>query len=200
MSVVGVVRVVEQRVGGIVRGATMQRRSRREGHSGGRRVIEADQRILDHVVVVVGQVHSEAFAGREGCGESVVTVVSHVLGLYVGVGVLEDIDGPAQDRPRPRGIGRLEAVARFLARRHADEHAVVVGVLQIEIQAQGMGGPRPEPEQRRFLQAHEMVHVSGQIIVEVVEVPIAIAVADAGSQLFSKCPRLVRSDFSSSSG
>ena len=51
-----------------------------------------------------------------------------------------------------------------------------------------MDGPCPEPEERRFLQADEMVHVSGQIIIEVVEVPVAIAVTDARARFFRKVP------------
>src|ERR1035438_6513185 len=94
----------------------------------------------------------------------------------------------AQGRPRARCVGRLETVARFFTWRQADEDGVEVRVLQIEIQSQGMDGPCPEPEERRFLQTHEMVHVSRQIIKEVVEVPVAIAVTDADAGLFRKIP------------
>src|ERR1039457_3854355 len=114
--------------------------------------------------------------------------MSQVLGLCVGIGSLQDVDRSAQCRPRALCVGRLETVARFFTWRQADEDAVEVRVLQVEIQSQGMDGPCPEPEERRFLQTHEMVHVSGQIIKEVVEVPVAIAVTDADAGFFRKIP------------
>src|ERR1700733_7126791 len=51
-----------------------------------------------------------------------------------------------------------------------------------------MGGPRPEPEERRLFQAHEMVQISWQKIVEVVEVSVAVAVSDASADLFRYVP------------
>src|SRR5580704_7976418 len=45
-------------------------------------------------------------------------------GLRVGIGLLQNVDGSAQGRPRARRIGRLEAVTAFLAWRRADGHAV----------------------------------------------------------------------------
>ena len=190
ISVVRVVRVGHQVIGRIVPCTIVVIGIGHEGkdHPGWRRVVEADDGILDHAVEVVREIQSEAFARRQRRGQPVVLVVAHVLGLCVGIGFLQDIDGSAQGRPRARCVGRLEAIARFLARRQADEHGVVVRVLQIEIQSQGMGGPRPEPEERRFLQSHEMVQVAGQKIIEVVEVPVAIAVTDARPRFFRNVP------------
>src|SRR5580698_4663914 len=51
-----------------------------------------------------------------------------------------------------------------------------------------MAGPCPESEERRFFQAHEMVHVPGEIVKEVVELPVAIAVTDACARFFRKIP------------
>src|SRR5208283_5559574 len=51
-----------------------------------------------------------------------------------------------------------------------------------------MGGTCPEAEERRFFQPHEMIQVSGQIIIEVVEVPVAVAVPDASPDLFRNVP------------
>src|ERR1022692_1665002 len=72
--------------------------------------------------------------------------MSQVLGLCVGIGSLQDVDRSAQCRPRALCVGRLETVARFFTWRQADEDAVEVRVLQVEIQSQGMEVEhRPRP-------------------------------------------------------
>ena len=112
IGVVRVVRVGHQVIGGIVPCAIVVSGIGHEGkaHAYGRRVVEADEGILDHAVEVVRQVHSEALARRERCGQPVVLVVAHELGLRIGVRLLQDVDGSAQGRPGARGVGRLEAI------------------------------------------------------------------------------------------
>ena len=80
MRVVGVERVGQQRIDGIVRRTGTGIGYEGKGHSDRRRVAEADQGILDHVVVVVGQIETEALARRERGGESIVPVVAYVIG------------------------------------------------------------------------------------------------------------------------
>ena len=88
IGVVGVVRVRHQVVGRIVPSTVIVIGigHERKDHAGWRRVVEADQGILDYAVEVVCQIHSEAFARRERRGQPVVLVVAHKLGLCVSVG------------------------------------------------------------------------------------------------------------------
>src|SRR5580658_807964 len=87
-------------------------------------VCSSDQRILDRAVRSCTPGPFRSIRAARATRQSVVLIVAHELGLRVGVGLLQNVDGSAQGRPRARLIGRLEAVTAFLAWRRADEHAV----------------------------------------------------------------------------
>ncbi len=126
IRVVGVVGVGHQIVGSIVSCAMLLTALATKGRNTPASGVSLKQISAFWITLleVVRQVHSKQFARRERRGQSVVLVLAHELGLRVGVGLLQNVDGSAQGRPRARRIDRLEAVTAFLAWRRADEHAV----------------------------------------------------------------------------
>ena len=113
IGVVGVVGVGQQRVRRIIGGAGRGIVNERKAHAGRRGVVEADQGVLHDVVVVVCQIDSDPFVGRERGGESVVAVVSLVIDGGVAVRLLENIDRAAKHCPRARSVSGLKAVLGF---------------------------------------------------------------------------------------
>ena len=79
-SVVCIERVRQQRIRRLVRRTRGGTGHERESHPSRRCVGEADQSILDHIVIVECQIHSELLARDERSGDPIVPVMPDIIG------------------------------------------------------------------------------------------------------------------------
>src|SRR5205807_2104380 len=119
--------------------------------------------------------------------EAGVAIVPAEVRQRIAIRALPDIERRSQNRPGPRRVVGLSAIAAFFARAYASDVLVVVAVLQVEVQPQGWSGPRPKPDKARVFVNGKLVDIAFEVE-EVGENAVAIPQSGPRSENCRRIP------------